>query len=164
MRSLRDKFLPRPFAGRLVEVGSADVAGGSYRELFPPPVEYVGVDLAPGPGVDVVLSSPYALPFEDQAFDLAISGQTLEHVPQFWRTFGELARVANLVFLIVPSDGPIHRFPVDCYRFLPDSMAGLAEVFDLELVECYRDERGPWRDLVAAFRSTACIRKGTPRR
>lgn len=154
MRRLRERYLPAAFAGRVVEVGSADVAGGGYRDLFRPPIEYIGTDLSPGDGVDLVLDDPHVLPFPTASADVLISGQTLEHVPQFWRLFGEMVRVGRLVFLIVPSDGPIHRYPVDCYRFLPDSMPGLAAAFGVELVECYRDDREPWRDLVAVFRST----------
>jgi SAM-dependent methyltransferase len=151
MRDLRDRFCSGPM--RVLDIGSADVAGGCYRDLFSGPgCEYLGADLARAPNVDVVLASPYELPFEAGSFDLVISGQTLEHVPQFWRSFAEMARVSrSLVFLIVPSAGPIHRYPVDCYRFLPDSMQALAEFAGWNLVESYVDEREPWRDLVGVF-------------
>jgi hypothetical protein len=165
MRDLRDRFCSGPL--RVLDVGAADVADGSYRSLFLPSAghEYLGVDLCPAPNVDLVLASPYELPFEAGTFDLVISGQTLEHVPQFWRTFAEMARVSRgLVFLIVPSAGPVHRYPVDCYRFLPDSSAALAEHAGLHLVESYVDEREPWRDLVAAFSLGPPPRPARPRR
>src|SRR2546423_10564137 len=43
----------------ILDLGSQDI-NGCYRPLFAsPPWKYVGVDLAPGPNVDVVLSDPY---------------------------------------------------------------------------------------------------------
>ena len=43
--------LPAPT--RVIELGSLNVNGG-LRHLFPPECDYIGVDLQPGPGVDVV--------------------------------------------------------------------------------------------------------------
>src|SRR3954466_14003721 len=43
----------------ILDLGSQDI-NGSYRPLFGlPPWKYVGLDLAPGANVDVVLSDPY---------------------------------------------------------------------------------------------------------
>ena len=112
---------------RLVDIGSMD-ENGSYREIFADPAfEYVGVDLVAGKGVDVVAENPYAYPLPDNSADIVISGQMMEHCEFFWKAFDEMARIAKpgaLIVLIVPSHGPIHRYPVDCYRFLPDAMAG----------------------------------------
>ena len=130
MRRCRIWYAP-PRVERLVEIGSANV-NGTYRNLFANCAHYVGVDMAAGPGVDVVLEDPYVLPFPDHSTDLVISGQMLEHCPQFWRVFTEIARILKpdgLLFMIAPSTGPIHRYPVDCWR----------------------DERGPWQDLVGVF-------------
>ena len=139
----------------VLDVGSSDV-NGSYREVFgSAPFRYVGADMAPGPGVDVVLSDPYRIPFSDGSIDIVISGQALEHCEYFWRLFEEMVRVLRpdgLIFLIVPSAGPIHRYPVDCYRFYPDAFAALAKHAGAVLIESWLDERGPWRDLVGVFR------------
>ena len=59
----------------VVDIGSYDV-NGSYRPLFAQPGwRYTGVDLEAGPGVDVVLSSPYRLPFATGSVDLVVSGR-----------------------------------------------------------------------------------------
>ncbi len=138
----------------VVDLGAADV-NGSYRPVFSGlNVTYVGVDLEEGPGVDLVARDPYHLPLPDGYADIVVSGQALEHSEFFWVAFGEMVRVLKpngFIFLVVPSAGPIHRYPVDCYRFYPDSMAALAKYAGCNLVECWHDDRGPWNDVVAVF-------------
>jgi hypothetical protein len=146
---------------RVVDVGSANV-NGSYRRLFGHCAEYIGVDLEAGPGVDLVLETPYLFPLPDDSADLVISGQMLEHCPQFWRVFTEIARIMKpeaILFMIAPSAGPIHRYPVDCYRYYPDAYQALAEWSGLRLVDCWLDERGPWRDLVGVFQKGVRLEK-----
>ncbi|GAB3380280.1 methyltransferase domain-containing protein [Lysobacter fragariae] len=151
----------------VVDVGGADVNGG-YREVFADPrFRYLTVDLAEGTGVDIVLDDPYRLPFEDGSVDVILSGQMLEHCEFFWLTFAEMMRVLKpdgFLFLIAPSAGPIHNYPVDCYRFYPDAYRALAKYCGCHLVEVWLDERGPWRDLVGVFakREVPVAPKATP--
>jgi len=148
---------------RVVDLGSAAV-NGSYRELFGDKTEYIGLDLESGPGVDMVLADPYRLPFADASIDLVVSGQMLEHCPNFWRVFTEISRVLKtegLAFIIAPSAGPIHRYPVDCYRFYPDSYEALADWANLRVVDSWLDERGPWRDLVGVFQKGGSMERMT---
>jgi SAM-dependent methyltransferase len=115
----------------VLDLGGADV-NGSYRELFPPPrFAYRVADIADSPSVDVRLADPYRIPLADGSVDVLVSGQMLEHCEFFWLTFAEMVRVLasdGVVFLIAPSGGPIHRYPVDCYRFYPDAFAALAKL------------------------------------
>ena len=139
----------------VLDVGGADI-NGSYREVFPsPPFRYLVADTAPGPVIDIVLSDPYRIPLADCSLDIVISGQAMEHIEFFWRTFEEMVRVTRsdgFIFLILPSAGPMHRYPVDCYRFLPDAYDALAKHAGCTRVESWLDERGPWCDLVGVFR------------
>lgn len=139
---------------RVLDVGGTDVNGG-YRTIFKGPgVTYLVADIEDHPSVDYVLNDPYALPFHDETFDVVVSGQMLEHCEEFWRSFAEMMRVTKrggFVFLIAPSGGPIHQYPVDCYRFYPDAYRNLARMTNSNLVDCWLDERGPWRDLVGVF-------------
>ncbi len=138
----------------VLDVGGADVNGG-YREVFDDPrYQYLTVDLTAGVGVDIVLEDPYRLPVADGSVDIVLSGQMLEHCEFFWLTFAEMLRVLKpdgFLFLIAPSAGPIHRYPVDCYRFYPDAYRALAKYANCRLLEVWRDERGPWCDLVGVF-------------
>ena len=148
-------FLERHDRIELLDIGGADV-NGSYRRVFhDAKIHYVVADLAPAEGVDIVLDDPYHIPAPDGAYDLLVSGQTFEHCEYFWLLFQEMVRVLKddgFIFLIAPSAGPIHRYPVDCYRFYPDSYAALARYAGCHLEACWLDERGPWNDLVGVFR------------
>jgi SAM-dependent methyltransferase len=142
----------------VIDLGAADY-NGSYRRLFEEiPCTYIGLDLQPGPGIDVVLEDPYQLPYRDESIDLVVSGQTFEHCEYFWDLFREMVRVLSpdgFLLLIAPSEGKIHRYPVDCYRFYPDAYAALARYAGCHAVAVWRDERGPWHDLVGVFSKNA---------
>lgn len=132
--------LMRTFAGivpngsRVLDVGAGDVGVGNYRSLFSH-CEYVGLDITAGPNVDIVATEPYAWPIPSESFDFVISGQCLEHVEFPWETVKEMARVLKPkgdVYIIVPSRWPEHKYPIDCYRYLPDGMRSLAKWAGLE--------------------------------
>jgi predicted O-methyltransferase YrrM len=162
MENMRKCFRRYVAKGRLadseqltvVDLGGADI-NGSFRSVFADArFHYVSADLAAGPGVTLVLDDPYRLPLDDRSVDVVLSGQVLEHCEFFWMAFAEMVRVlkpGGYIFLIVPSAGPIHRYPVDCYRFYPDSLRALAKYANCRLVESWLDERGPWKDLVGVF-------------
>ncbi len=163
MQRLVATYLSPDQAIHAVDIGSFDV-NGSYRTLFGQPRwRYTGVDLEAGPGVDVVLESPYRLPFATGSVDVVVSGQAFEHIEHFWMTWLEMQRVlrpGGLVFLIAPSRGPEHRYPQDCWRFYPDGYRALARLGDFELLEVHTDWEpaddagsAPWGDTVGAFRS-----------
>lgn len=154
----RRYVLPGPLNARdavvVLDVGGADINGG-YREVFADPrFRYLTVDLAAAAGVDIVLEDPSRFPVEDGSVDIVLSGQMLEHCEFFWLTFAEMMRVLKpdgFLFLIAPSAGPVHLYPVDCYRFYPDAYRALAKYANCRLVDVWLDERGPWRDLVGVF-------------
>jgi hypothetical protein len=134
---------------------------GSYRPLFPS-CRYIGVDMEPGPGVDVLANDPYSYPLSSRSADLVISGQAFEHMEFFWIAWLEMCRIVKfggLIFLLAPSRGPEHRYPVDCWRFYPDGFRALAKWSRVELIEVTTDwepdseaDSAEWGDTVGVFR------------
>jgi len=147
---------------KVLEVGSYDVNGG-IRSHVDFPVEWLGVDLTKGPGVDLVLEDPYALPFEENLFDVVVTSSTFEHNAFFWLTFQEMVRVCKkngLIYVNAPSNGLVHQFPIDAYRFFPDAGVALQDWSErcgkkANLVESFVADRlpkaGTWNDFVAVF-------------
>lgn len=157
-----ETYLSQDISLNVLDIGSYDV-NGSYRALFDHRSwKYTGVDLSAGPNVDVVLQSPYVLPFPSCSQDVVVSGQVFEHVEFFWLSWLEMVRVTKpggLIFLLAPSRGPEHRYPVDCWRFYPDSYRALARWAGVELLDVSTDwlpgedqESAAWGDTVGVFR------------
>ena len=77
---VRGRF-PEHFSNSFVlEIGSLDI-NGSVRSLFHNPLNYIGLDLGPGPGVDVIC--PAHLFKSNECFTVIISTEALEH-DQHW--------------------------------------------------------------------------------
>lgn len=123
----------------VVDIGSMDV-NGCYRPLFKDH-RYTGYDIAPGPNVDIT-GKLYQFPFKSGQFDVAVSGQTIEHVADIHTWIKEIARIVKkegLVVVIGPHTFHEHRFPIDCWRILPDGMNFLLkEIAGLEVIKIWK--------------------------
>lgn len=132
---------------RVLDVGSASVANQAltYRALMPAAWAYTGADMGRGRNVDIVMASQYALPGAD--WDVVISGQTLEHVRNPFRLVAEMARVlkpGGLLLVTAPWQWEIHRYPLDCFRILPDGMAALFEDARLQTMRTWTNKFDCW--------------------
>ena len=146
--------------GVVIDIGAQDV-NGSLRSVCPAHLKYIGVDFVQAPGVDVVLDDPYRLPFEDGSVDVVVSSSCFEHSELFWVLYLEIMRVLKspgLFYLNAPSNGTFHRYPVDCWRFYPDSGKALItwakrNGVDACVLESYvsRQDVAVWSDCVAVF-------------
>lgn len=144
----------------ILEIGSY-IGGFNIRSLNPKNSKYVGVDLSEGPGVDVVLTDPYVLPFDDNTFDYVISSSCFEHIDFFWESYLEIMRVlkpSGVFYLNAPSNGDFHRFPIDSWRFFPDSGHSLIRWgnrngYNSILLEQYTSNKDSdiWSDYVGVF-------------
>lgn len=160
-----------PPGGSVLDVGSMNV-NGTLRDCLPSGAKYVGLDIAQGPGVDMVMPIGGPIPFQG-SFDMAVSSSTLEHDPLFWLTFLEMFRVVREgghVYINVPSNGPHHAHPVDCWRFYGDAGAALhhwarRSGFDVVLMESFIAPRmgDEWEDNVMVFRKDTYARGSTRR-
>jgi len=168
MTAFRDRYLTAKINEplRILDLGSQDV-NGSYRSLFSKqPWNYVGVDMATGNNVDIVLRTPYVWnEVSSESADVIISGQTFEHIQYFWITMLEVARVlkpGGLCCILAPSSGPEHRNPWDCFRYYPDGMISLAHYAQMEVIEAvtqwqdigYADGSDSWHDSMLICRKS----------
>lgn len=152
MRQFVLDYLDRSRELVIADVGSCGTR--NYRPLFRNPEwVYVGVDLREGPNVDVVV-----LPYDysviaEGAYDVVISGQTLEHVEYPFRWMGELSRivkVGGLVCVICPwlcgqHEGPTRRDPdagyKDYWRVMESGMRLLLEDSCFQVLDVFQDRK-----------------------
>ena len=143
-------YLDRAAPLRILDVGSKSVNVNfrhTYREHVAPAWTYVGCDMDAGENVDRVQAEPYRLPAEDEEFDVVISGQCLEHVGEPWTMVREMARVVRpggLLINTAPWQWNIHRYPVDCWRILPDGWTALYEWVGLKPLAAWTVARDSW--------------------
>jgi len=76
--------------GVVVDLGSRDKPYGPW--LGAGVTEHIGLDLAPGPGVDVVIAPDQRLPFADGSVDAVLCTQVLEFVADPDALLAEIAR------------------------------------------------------------------------
>lgn len=130
------------FNSRVVEVGSLNI-NGSVRQFFSQPTLYVGCDLGPGPGVDIVCRG-HELTFRDESFDVAISCECFEHDKDWQKTFKKMVDLTKYMGLVIfscattdrPEHGTTQSSPADA-PFTNDYYKNLTErdfldAFDLE--------------------------------
>jgi hypothetical protein len=81
----------------ILDLGSQHI-NGSYRPLFDQkPWRYLGLDMAAGKNVDVVLREPYRWrEIPARSADFIISGQTFEHTEFFWLTIRDVELTAEV--------------------------------------------------------------------
>jgi len=148
----------------ILDLGSQDI-NGTYKPLFSLPAwKYIGLDMAEGKNVDIVIRDPYSWKdIRSDYADVLISGQTFEHIEYFWLTMKEISRVlkpGGLCCIIAPSGGIEHRYPTDCWRIYPDGFRALAKYAGLEPLEIftqwenrdYPDGSDIWHDSVLICR------------
>lgn len=145
----------------ILDVGSCDV-NGSYKPMFARfGWSYTGFDQTEGPNVDVVSTDPHKLPFDNNSFGAVISGQAFEHMEYFWIAMLEIARVLKpdgKAFIIAPSKGFEHRYPIDCWRFYPDGFRTLGKWSGLTVLEVksdLADRASIWGDTLGVFQKPA---------
>jgi hypothetical protein len=63
---------------KIVDIAAKDV-NGSLRTVATPNNSFIGVDFLPANGVDVVITNPYELPFENESIDVIVASSCFEH-------------------------------------------------------------------------------------
>lgn len=143
----------------ILDVGSAVVDGQakSNRMVMTNPVwKLIGLDIVPGINVDVVVAEPYNWrEIATASIDVVTCSDVFEHAEWFWLTMLEIKRVLKqngVAFITAPSGGPLHRWPVDCWRFYDDGLPAVARYAGLTTIDAqvqwvpiYR-KGSQWRD------------------
>ena len=127
---------------RVLEIGSLDI-NGSVRPRIEAlaPAEYVGIDMRPGPGVDLVCdAAEIDRRFGPDAFDVVVSTELLEHAREWKKithNFKYVLRTGGLLVVTTRSYGvDFHRQPYDFWRYEKDDFELIfsdMEVEDLQL-------------------------------
>src|SRR4029077_149992 len=124
---------------RVMEVGSFDVNGSvrPYVESLKP-VEYLGVDICDGPGVDRICPAEELIAtFGLSDWDCVISTECLEHVEDWRACIRNLKGVtSDLLIVTTRSLGfPYHPHPVDTWRYELSDMEAIFADFNIEKLE-----------------------------
>jgi len=147
MRRCVEAFVPADRHLTVVDLGSATSqervdAGLTHRSLFSGhDAQIIGVDVIDGPNVDMVLEKPYRLPLKTNSVDVVVSGQAFEHIPFFWATALEIARVlkpGGVFIMTAPSRGHKHML-VDCWRYYDDGVRAMAAFTGLVVRRAHTD-------------------------
>jgi len=134
----------------VLDVGSMLVAcpyPRTFREIMRPAWKYTGCDIAPGENVDLVQSDATHIQKRGACYDLVISANCLEHVERPWLFVPEIVRMLRprgVLILSVPWHMRIHRYPLDCWRILPDGMQVLLSDAGLENVKTWTHDVDCW--------------------
>ena len=79
--------------------------------------------------VDIIIQDPYQIKeIEKESVDIIVCTSVFEHIEFFWLTYLEILKLLKpkgIFYLNAPSNGDFHRWPVDCWRFYPDSANAL---------------------------------------
>ena len=171
-----EKFMPNDRHYRVLDLGGRLSPGQkmTHRKLLAGfDMQYVALDVQPGNNVDIVMKKPYTIPAPSRSADILLSGQVFEHIPFFWATMLEIARVlrpGGRAFITAPSRGHVHS-TYDCWRYYPDGYRAMAAHSGLTLLEAHTDfppkddhrhdftaidrSRSYWGDSVGVFEKPA---------
>lgn len=133
-------YIPKDEEVKVLDIGSYNV-NGNYRSLFSQTkAKYTGLDIVPGPNVDITVKDPYSWSeIEDESFDFIISGNAFEHIEYPWLTIKEIykkLKKEGFICILTPFALGEHKHPTDCYRYYSDGLIALAKWADFQVVEC----------------------------
>ena len=129
---------------KVLEVGSRIIRGSmrGYLESLNPK-EYVGIDIVPGEGVDLILDIHGTVDyFGKEIFDIVICSDTLEHIDDLesasFNMHGVLKIGGKLIVSVPTMETHYHGFPHDFWRYTTND---LKHVFSfMKVIEAYDTE------------------------
>jgi len=126
---MEDFFSRAERIGKVLDVGAQYCP---YYPMFENRCEsYTSMDVVHTPIVDIVCNAE-AMALADCSYDLVLCTQVLEHCDHPQRIVDECHRVlkpAGTLIVTVPSIYPVHGYPADNWRFMPDGLRYLLRAF-----------------------------------
>ena len=124
----------------MYDIGSLDVNGSHRSDVLESNNNYIGCDVIGGNNVDIIINEDNWDPLQEDSIDYVISGSCLEHVKAPWVFSNNLYRVMkkqSIAIICMPFKIGEHRYPVDCYRILPDGLMYLFGTHqNFRILEC----------------------------
>jgi hypothetical protein len=140
MTQLMFKCFAKGSGKTVYDIGSMDVNGTHKPIVEGLGLPYVGVDIATGKNVDLVVYPHNWDGIPDASVEYMISGSCLEHVEAPWLWAKEAERKlksGGILIVFCPFYMREHRYPVDCWRILPDGYKYLfCKWCGLQCLEC----------------------------
>ena len=146
-----------PLFEPIYEFGAFQVSGqegfADLRSIFPGQT-YIGADIRPGPGVDVILDlHDIDLPAESVGTVLILD--TIEHV-EFPRksihNAHKILKPNGALIITSVMNFPIHDYPHDYWRFTPEGFRSLMAPFTFSFVDSLGIQEFPHTVLSIAFK------------
>ncbi|MEQ1761626.1 MAG: class I SAM-dependent methyltransferase [Pyrinomonadaceae bacterium] len=145
----RTKLTEADVAGkRVIEIGAVDINGSLRPDVEAlGPSEYLGIDIAEGPGVDEVCNV-YDLVerYGPESFDVAISSEMIEHVHDWRKAISQIKQIlrpGGVLVMTTRSIGfPYHDYPFDYWRYELDDMRTIFSDMTIEALEPDTDDPG----------------------
>lgn len=152
---LNSQLLFRKYAGRcftdhqrVLEIGPDGFPSTYQAAVGNPTLTWETLDVAADPRLTYPAAGEYSFPAPDNAFDVVVSGQVIEHVRKTWVWMKEVARVCKpggCIITINPVSWGYHEAPIDCWRIYPEGMKALYDEAGLEVELCSAEALEPWR-------------------
>ncbi len=132
--------------GRVLSIGAGgdiDKEGSRYRDYFGMADAYVTSDIAPEMDCDLVLDARRMTEVESDSFDCVFVSGVLEHVDDCHAAVREIHRVlktGGVLLVGVPFKQPVHRAPMDFWRFTEFGLRYLLREFSVLDVQPIGDD------------------------
>lgn len=146
--------------GPIYEFGSFQVEGqeqyADLRSLFPGR-KYVGCDMRPGPGVDVV-DDVTNMKLGTGTVGTILSIETFEHVFEIRKAFDEVFRVlkpGGLFVITTPLNFRIHAYPDDYWRLTPTCLRRLMAPYEAKVTGFQGHDKFPHTVMAVARKAPA---------
>lgn len=124
----------------VLEVGSLNV-NGSVRDFAEPlSAIYLGIDIVPGPGVDLLLDAAFVKPWDGELLNVVVCTEMLEHAYDWRRAINSMKGVlepGGHILLTTRSIGFArhHEHPGDFWRFSVEQMRDIFSDFEILALE-----------------------------